>query len=64
MHSVLDCLHCGPLFQTGQQTASVNLLGPHSWFQVLEIIVIRTHLYCNHESESSGKKMTAAVCTS
>uniref|UniRef100_A0A672UAW2 Spectrin repeat containing nuclear envelope protein 2 n=1 Tax=Strigops habroptila TaxID=2489341 RepID=A0A672UAW2_STRHB len=34
----------GPFFQIGQQPRSLNLSGPHSWFQVLEIVI--THLYC------------------
>lgn len=38
MYSVLQCLYSGPFLQTDQQAGSLDLLGPHSWFQVLEIV--------------------------
>lgn len=38
MHSVLQYLYSGPFMQTDQQAGSLDLLGPHSWFQVLEIV--------------------------
>lgn len=60
VYFVLHCICCGPEFKIGQWDGSLNLSGPHSWFQVLET-VIRSRLYCNCKSKLSGKKKNAAL---